>query len=59
MSLRLSGRISVLSCELQGGYSQNFLQQFLKIFVNLSRILEPIKHKNRHFIIYIADNINL
>jgi hypothetical protein len=29
----------------QGGYSQNFLSQILKIFVTLTWILEPIKHK--------------
>jgi hypothetical protein len=28
-----------------GGYSQNFLSQILKIFVTLTWILEPIKHK--------------
>jgi hypothetical protein len=29
----------------QGGYSQNFLQQILKIFVTLAWILEPIERK--------------
>jgi hypothetical protein len=29
----------------QGGYSQNFLSQILKIFVTLTWILEPIKLK--------------
>jgi hypothetical protein len=29
----------------QGGYSQNFLRQILKIFVTFTWILEPIKHK--------------
>jgi hypothetical protein len=30
---------------LEGGYSQNFLSQILKIFVTLTGILEPIKQK--------------
>ncbi len=28
-----------------GPYPQNFLRQIRKIFVTLTRILEPIKHK--------------
>ncbi len=43
----------------QGGYSQNFFSQILKIFVTLTWILEPIKHKNRYFITFIVDIINL
>jgi hypothetical protein len=34
----------ILRMLLQGGYSQNFLRQILKIFVILTWILEPIKH---------------
>ncbi len=40
----------------KGPYSQNFLRQILKIFVTLTWILEPIKHKNGYFIV---GNINL
>jgi hypothetical protein len=34
-----------LDLKVQGGYSQNFLSQILKIFVTLEWIIEPIKHK--------------
>jgi hypothetical protein len=45
--------------EDEGGYSRNFLRQILKIFVTLTWILEQIKHKNRYFITFIVENINL
>jgi hypothetical protein len=45
--------------QAQGGYSQNFLSQILKIFVTLTWILGPIKHKNWYFITFIVDNIKL
>ncbi len=35
------------------GYSQNLFSQILKIFLTLTWILEPIKHKNRYFITFI------
>jgi hypothetical protein len=38
--------------KIQGGCSQNFLSQILKIFVNLTWILEPIKHKKGILLLY-------
>ncbi len=44
-----------------GGYSQNFLRQNLKIFVTLTWILEPIKHKKLgilYFILQVTSTFN-
>jgi hypothetical protein len=43
----------------QGGYSQIFLSQVLKIFVTLTWIKKPSKHKKWHFITFIVGNIKL
>ncbi len=42
----------------QGGYSQNFLSQILKIFVILTWILEPIKQKKLLFNYFFVYDIN-
>ncbi len=55
----MSTTLLLLSYKNMRPYPQNFLRQILKIFVSLTWILEPIKHKNGYFIIFIVDNINL